>query len=393
MTLSLDRYRLLGRSGLRVSPLCLGTMTFGTEWGWGSDEKESRKVFDKYADYGGNFIDTANAYTNGTSEKMLGTFLKGRRDRFVVATKFTANMQPDDPNAGGNHRKNIRRSVEDSLKRLQTDYIDLYWLHVWDNRAPWEEVMSTLNDLVREGKVNYIGVSDTPAWQVARANTLAIERGWEPFTALQIEYSLIQRTVERDLIPMAREMGLGVTPWSPLAGGVLAGKYTRKDIGEDAKHHQPKNAKGGKNQPQQVKKVAADDEMPTRKGFAIAMGNLSPRGLDITDAVKTVASETGHTPAQVAIRWLLEKPGVASPIIGARDVKQLEDNLGALEIDLTHDQIAFLDRASAIEVGFPHDFLQHDIVRRFVDGDTVIACGHHDVHDRAHDRDFREAAE
>jgi aryl-alcohol dehydrogenase-like predicted oxidoreductase len=390
MTLSLDHYRLLGRSGLRVSPLCLGTMTFGTEWGWGSDDKEARRIFDKYADYGGNFIDTANAYTSGTSEKFLGQFLKGRRDRFVVATKFTANMDPSDPNAGGNHRKNIRRSVEESLKRLGTDYIDLYWLHVWENRTPWEEVMSTLNDLVREGKVNYIGVSDTPAWQVARANTIAAHHGWTPFTALQVEHSLIQRTVERDLIPMAQELGLGVTPWSPLAGGVLAGKYTRKDIEQNARHQQqPKNAKG-KTAPKQEH---ADDEMPTRKGFAVAMGNLSPRGLDIADAVKTVAAETGHTPSQVAIRWLLEQPGVTSPIIGARTVKQLEDNLGALAVELNGEQLAFLDRASAIEPGFPHDFLRNDIVRRFVDGDTVIDRPAH-APEHAHDhRHLREAAE
>jgi aryl-alcohol dehydrogenase-like predicted oxidoreductase len=390
MTMSLDHYRLLGRSGLRVSPLCLGTMTFGTEWGFGADDKESRKIFDKYADYGGNFIDTANAYTNGTSEKFLGTFLKGRRDRFVVATKFSANMTPDDPNAGGNHRKNIRRSVEESLKRLGTDYIDLYWLHVWENRTPWEEVMSTLNDLVREGKVNYIGVSDTPAWQIARANTIAEHHGWTPFTALQVEYSLIQRTVERDLIPMAQELGLGVTPWSPLAGGVLAGKYTRKDI-EEVKQ-QPKNAKGAKNQP--VQKRQADDEMPSRKGFAQMLGALSPRGLDIADAVKTVAGESGHTASQVAIRWLLEQPGVSSPIIGARTVKQLEDNLGALEVELNHEQMDFLNRASAIEHGFPHDFLHSDMVRKFVDGDTVIdraANAHNHADDQQ--RHIREAAE
>src|SRR5919199_5407511 len=223
----LNHYRLLGRSRLRVSPLCLGTMTFGTEAGWGADKQESQKVFDLYVDRGGNFIDTADAYTSGTSETYLGEFIQSRREQLVLATKYTCNTRQGDPNAGGNHRKNMIQSVEASLKRLKTDYIDLYWLHMWEFRTPVEEVMRAFDDLVRAGKVLYIGVSDTPAWKVSQANMLADLRGWTPLIGLQIEYSLVERTVERDLIPMARELNIGVVPWSPLGGGVLTGKYSR----------------------------------------------------------------------------------------------------------------------------------------------------------------------
>src|SRR3954467_12466780 len=278
--LSLDTYRLLGRSGLRVSPLALGAMTFGTDWGWGADERDARRIFDAYVDRGGNFIDTANQYTNGTSERFVGEFAGDRRERLVIATKYTLTTRPGDPNAGGNHRKSMLRSVEESLKRLKTDYIDLLYLHVWDFTTPVEEIMRAMDDLVRAGKVLYVGISDTPAWQVARMQTIADLRGWSPLIALEIEYSLIERTVERDLIPMARELGLGVIPWSPLASGVLSGKYSRKDleIGDGS--------------------AAA---IGTRKDIAASNGALTERGLAIAEIVKTVAKEIGKTPAQVAL--------------------------------------------------------------------------------------------
>ena len=227
--MSVKDYVTLGRSGLRVSPLTLGTMTFGTEWGWGTEENISRDVFNRYIDAGGNFIDTADLYTAGTSETMVGKFITERnlRDRVVLATKFTFNAEPGNPNAGGNGRKNIYRALEGSLNRLQTDYIDLYWLHAWDTLTPVEEVVSTLNDLVRQGKIRHYGFSDTPAWYVARAQTLAELQGKERLIALQLEYSLVERNIEREHIPVAQELGIGILPWSPLAGGFLAGKYER----------------------------------------------------------------------------------------------------------------------------------------------------------------------
>src|SRR6201984_1375735 len=226
------RYRLLGKSGLRVSELCLGTMTFGEDWGWGSSKEESRKLYDTFLEAGGNFIDTANVYTNGTSERLLGEFMHGHRERLVLATKYTNAAPGTDPNAAGNQRKSIVQAVEASLKRLQTDYIDLYWLHIWDQITPVEEVMRAFDDLVRQGKVLYVGVSDAPAWWIAQAHTIAEFRGWSPFVGLQIEYSLIERTVERELIPVAKALGLTVTAWSPLAGGVLTGKYASGDAGD-----------------------------------------------------------------------------------------------------------------------------------------------------------------
>src|SRR5258705_5640675 len=219
------RYRLLGNSGLRVSEAALGTMTFGEDWGWGVGKDESRKVYDAFRNAGGNFIDTANIYTNGTSESFLGEFAKDHRQSMVLATKYTNANPGTDPNAAGNHRKSMMQSVEGSLKRLQTDYIDLYWVHVWDQITPVEEVMRGLDDLVRQGKVLYVGISDAQAWWIAQANTLAQLRGWSPFVGLQIEYSLIERTVERELVPMAKALNLGWTAWAPLAGGMLTGKY------------------------------------------------------------------------------------------------------------------------------------------------------------------------
>jgi aryl-alcohol dehydrogenase-like predicted oxidoreductase len=351
MAFSLDRYRLLGRSGLRVSPLALGTMTFGADWGWGSDKDEARQIFDAYLDRGGNFVDTANQYTNGTSEQLIGEFAARIRDRLVIATKYTLLTRPGDPNSGGNHRKSMVSSVEASLRRLNTDYIDLLYLHAWDATTPVEEVLRAMDDLVRAGKVLYVGISDTPAWQVARMQTIADLRGWSPLIALQIEYSLIERTVERDLVPMAAEMGLGVIPWSPLGSGVLTGKYTRADLDAGA---------------------GTGDPVGTRKNVAAAAGSLTERGLAIADVVKDVATEIGATPAQVAIAWTLRNPAVTAPIIGARTPAQLADNLGALDVRLTDEQVSALERVSAIELGFPHDLLARPMARSVVFGDISL---------------------
>ena len=231
--MSLDQYVTLGNSGLRVSPFCLGAMTFGDDWGGGSSVADAESIVTKFMERGGNFIDTANAYTKGHSEKIIGDYIHKhgiRRDQLVIATKFFANLFPGDPNGGGASRKSIAAACDESLRRLQTDYIDLYWMHLWDRYTPIEETMRALDDLVTSGKVRYIGFSDTPAWKVAQAQVTANFRGWAPLIALQIEYSLIERTVEGELIPMAAELGLGVTPWSPLRGGVLTGKYTRENV-------------------------------------------------------------------------------------------------------------------------------------------------------------------
>jgi len=352
-SLTLDTYRLLGRSGLRVSPLALGAMTFGSDWGWGADGNEARRIFDAYVDHGGNFIDTANQYTNGTSEKLLGEFSSGRRERLVLATKYTLPLRPGDPNSGGNHRKSMVRSVEDSLTRLRTDYIDLLYLHAWDATTPVEEVVRAMDDLVRAGKVLYLGISDTPAWQVSRMQAIAELRGWSPLIALQIEYNLIERTVERDLIPMAREMGLGVVPWSPLASGVLTGKYSKSDL----------DAGDG-----------TASAAGTRKNIAAGNGALTERGLKIADVVKSVATELGKTPSQVALAWTLLNPAVTAPIVGARTQKQLEDNLGALTVSFTEAQIARLAEASAVELGFPHEFLARPLTRNVMFGEVKIAA-------------------
>ncbi|HVT52275.1 MAG TPA: aldo/keto reductase [Dongiaceae bacterium] len=349
---TLDTYRLLGRSGLRVSPLALGTMTFGTDWGWGADATEARRIFDAYLDRGGNFIDTANQYTNGTAEKFVGEFAREKREQLVIATKYTLPLRAGDPNAGGNHRKSMVRSVESSLQRLQTDYIDLLYLHAWDFLTPVEEILRAMDDLVRAGKLLYVGISDAPAWQVARMQTIADLRGWSPLIALQVEYNLIERTIERDLAPMAREMGLGVIPWSPLASGVLTGKYSRADL----------DAGSG------VASAAG-----SRKNVAAAQDALNARGLDIADVVKAVAQELGKSPAQIALAWTLLNPAVTAPIIGARTLKQLEDNLGALDVAFTDDQRRRLDEISAIELGFPHAMLARPMTRAVMFGDLKIA--------------------
>lgn len=350
MSLTLDTYRLLGRSGLRVSPLALGAATFGTEWGWGAEQDEARKLFDLYVERGGNFIDTASTYTNGSSERLLGEFTRDNRESLVLATKYSTLRRPGDPNSGGNHRKTMFAAVETSLRRLNTDYIDLLYLHLWDFTTPVEEILRGMDDLVRQGKVLYVAISNVPAWQVSRMQAIADLRGWSPLVALQIEYNLIERTGERDLIPMAREMGLGVTSWSPLAGGVLTGKYSRGDL-------------------------RATDNAPgdgSRRSVTIANGTLTERNLAIVDVVKEVAAELGRTPAQVGLAWNLRNPGVTAPVIGARTPAQLEDNLGALTVDLTPSQLARLDEASAVDLGFPHAMLARDTTLELTRGDLKI---------------------
>lgn len=311
-------------------------MTFGEDWGWGAPRDESRRVYDAFLEAGGNFIDTANGYTNGTSESLLGEFMPGHRDRIVLATKYTNANPGTDPNAAGNHRKSMMLAVEASLKRLQTDYIDLYWLHIWDQITPIDEVMRAFDDLVRQGKILYAGVSDIPAWIVAKANTLADLRGWTPFVGLQIEYSLLQRAPERDLLPMAKDMGLGVTPWSPLAGGRLSGKQLVPDGLKDSRQNAPGL--------QQYMAMNAFKEAIVRE-------------------VVTIARECSHSPAQVALAWLRQRPESVIPIIGARNLAQFKDNLGCLDVKLAPEIMERLDAVSRIDLGFPHDFLATDMVR------------------------------
>jgi aryl-alcohol dehydrogenase-like predicted oxidoreductase len=334
------RYTLLGRSGLRVSELCLGTMTFGDDWGWGAPLDTSRRIFDLYADAGGNFIDTANKYTNGSSETFLGELLAGRRDEFVIGTKYTLQTRAGDPNTAGNHRKNLVQSLDASLKRLRTDHVDVYWVHARDTWTPVDEVMRALDDQVRAGKVLYVGVSDWPAWEIAEANTLADLRGWSAFIGLEIEYSLIQRTPERDLLPMAHAFGLGVTCWSPLGGGLLTGKYLAGASGNE-----------------QARLARGDGPQITEPGDRTVRELVA------------VASEIGAEPAQVALAWLLAQPGGVIPIVGATKETQMKQNLGCLEIALEPRHVARLNDASAIELGFPHDFLRQENIKQIVYGD------------------------
>ena len=342
--MSLTDYVTLGHSGLRVSPLCLGTMTFGEEWGWGAAKDEARKVYDTYRDAGGNFVDTANVYTMGHSEKIIGDFIghdRSRRDRIVIATKFFGNLYAGDPNGGGAGRKAIIAACEHSLRRLQTDYIDLYWMHAWDRFTPIEETMRALDDLVRAGKVRYIGFSDTPAWKVAQAQLLAQMNSWTPLVALQIEYSLIERTVEGELMPMARELGLGVTPWSPLRGGVLSGKYTRDNA--------------------QTVKADRGDRVHAY---------LTEKNYLLIDELIAIAGELGTTAAAVALSWVQSRPGVASTIIGARRLDQLDQNLDALDVHLTQEQVARLDNLSVPSLNFPATFVA--FATMFSHGGTTV---------------------
>jgi len=337
------KYRLLGKSGLRVSEAALGTMIFGDELGWGSPKAEAQKVYETYREAGGNFIDTANFYTNGTSEKFLGEFMQGHRESVVLATKYSLAVPGNDPNAAGNHRKSMMQAVEASLKRLQTDYIDLYWVHTWDGITPVEEVMRGLDDLVRAGKILYVGISDAPAWWVAQANTLAELRSWTQFIGLQIEYSLIERTVERELIPMAKALNVGVLAWSPLAKGVLSGKY-----------HGEGKADGGRMSNEAMKEFLPEERHATR----------------IITAVKAVSEQVGRSMAQVALAWLRHQTVPVIPIIGARKVSQLQDNLASLDLELSAEQLKSLDGASRIELGFPQDIYAREMVRAIRYGGT-----------------------
>lgn len=332
------RYKLVGRSGLRVSELCLGTMTFGEDWGWGASREVSRQIFDAYAAAGGNFIDTSCNYTNGTAEKFVGEFTHTDRDAFVIATKYSLTSRKEDPNAGGNHRKNMFRTVEGSLKRLQTDYLDLLYLHMWDMATPIDEVMRAVDDLVRAGKVLYAGISDTPAWVVARANTLADARGWSPFVAMQAPYSVLDRALERETIPMARALDLALLPFGVLEGGHLTGKYNQPSA-------EPRRSKKG-------------DES----------------AIKLSEVLMALAEEIHRTPSQIAINWVRQQDSGRHapiiPILGARTLAQINDNLGCLDFALTPEQLQRLSAASPISLGFPRDFVESAHVRGLIFGDT-----------------------
>ncbi len=347
MALQLDDYRLLGHSGLRVSPLSLGTMTFGLNAGWGTSDSDAESMLDHYVDHGGNFNDTANFYGNGGAELLLGKLIAERRQQLVIASKYSLIMRPGDPNSCGNHRKNMVQSVEESLRRLNTDYLDLFYLHLWDNLTPVEEILRAFDDLVRAGKILYVGMSDTPAWQVSRLQAMAELRGWAPLIAMQVPYNLTQRTVEREFMPMAREMGLGILPWSPLAGGVLSGKYRREDL---------------QTQP---------GSFDSRRAINLATGRLSERALAIADVVNTIADEQECNPAQIALAWTLLNPAVTSPIIGARTFDQFKDNLAALQVEFSDSQIAQLDAVSQIETCFPYDMLGNEAAAKMFGGIKV----------------------
>ena len=330
------KYRLLGNSGLRVSDASLGTMTFGEDWGWGSAKDEARKIYEAYREAGGNFIDTANVYTNGSSERFVGEFIKDHRESVVLATKYSNAVPGKDPNAAGNHRKSLVQALEASLKRLQTDYIDLYWVHIWDGLTPVEEVMRGLDDIVRQGKVLYIGISDAPAWWAAQANTLAHLRGWSPFVGLQVEYSLIERTPERELMPMTQALNIGCTAWSPLAGGVLTGKYHGHGSSEQAR----------------LSSDMLKDFRPEQQ-----------RADRVVAAVKQVADQAGRSMAQVALAWLRYRAVPVIPILGARKLAQLQDNLASFDLALSPDQIKVLDDASHIDLGFPQELYAKEFPR------------------------------
>jgi len=324
------RYKLFGHTGLRVSELALGTLTFGEEAGWGRDLEGSRELLELYADAGGNFIDTANRYNAGTSESYVGKLLKGQRDRFVLATKFSVGAMDGDINSAGNHRKNIFRSLHESLERLQTDYVDLYWLHQWDFTTSEEEILRALDDMIRAGKVNYVGISNAPAWVIARANTIAELRGWTAFAGIQIEYSLIERTADRELLPMAKSLDLAVALWGVVGQGILTGKFHR----------------------------TADQAKPEDSTRAPVLGHkLTERNLAIARLADEIGRDTGLTPSQVALNWARSKGQQMIPVVGARTAEQLRENLACLDQPLPAEQCRRLDEESAVRRGEPHDFL------------------------------------
>ncbi len=326
------RYRLLGKSGLRVSELCLGTMTFGEDWGWGASKEVSRQIFDAFVAAGGNFIDTASNYTNGSSERFVGEFIASQRDYFVVATKYTLRRPgaaSNDLNAGGNHRKNMLRTVEQSLKRLQTDVIDLFYLHVWDFTTPVEEILRGLDDLVRSGKVLHVGISDTPAWIASQAQAIADLRGWSRFVAYQGEYNLLERGIERDVLPMTRALDMAVLAFSLLGGGALTGKF---------------NQPAGPGEPTRAQRASEQEQAAAAE-------------------VMNIAAELGRTPSQVAINWVRQQSPNIIPILGARRLAQIEDNLGVLDFALSAEHLARLSAVHPLEPGYPHTFW-NDFVRR-----------------------------
>jgi aryl-alcohol dehydrogenase-like predicted oxidoreductase len=323
------RYKLLGPSGLRVSEICLGTMSFGDVWGFGADERESHRILSSFAEHGGNFIDSANKYHEGQSEEIIGNYLGPDRDRWVVATKYSLAMRSGDPNAAGNSRKNMLQSVEASLRRLRTEFIDVLWVHAWDYTIPAEELMRGLDDLVRSGKVNYVALSDTPAWLASQSNAIAALRGWSPFVALQVEYSLLERTAERELLPMADALGLSVTAWAPMGAGVLTGKYTRRSA----------------------------ESLKDSKRAASNQSRLNDHNLQIAREVDLVADELDRSSAQVAIAWVRQRGNQMIPIVGVRELDQLDDLLGSLEVELSADHVDRLNKASQIELGFPYNLL------------------------------------
>ena len=343
------RYKLLGRSGLRVSELALGALTFGEAWGNGAPKPECRKIFDLFLDNGGNFIDTADKYIDGTSEEFVGEFLAGRRERIVLATKFSLTMRPDDPNGGGNSRKTLQQALNASLKRLKTDYIDLYWVHNWDYMTPVDEVLRGLDDAVRAGKVLYIGISNAPAWVIAQANTMAELRGWNRFVGMQIEYSLIERTPEREFLPFARATDVAVAAWAPLAGGVLTGKYSGQE----------------------------DQDKSVTKRLFMNMRFLKDRNLQIAQAVRQIAEQAGRRPSQVALNWVRRQKGIVIPIIGARTTGQLQENLGCLDFELTPEQMARLDEVSRIPLGYPYEFNGQERIQRQMHGNMLGRIDNH----------------
>jgi aryl-alcohol dehydrogenase-like predicted oxidoreductase len=347
MTMS---YYTLGNSGLRVTRLALGTMTFGTEWGWGVDKETARALVDAYVEAGGNFFDTADVYTGGTSETWLGEFIaeRGLRDRAVISTKFSMNLEQGNPNAGGNGRKNIIRAVEGSLKRLGTDYIDLYILHAWDRLTSPEEVMRTLDDLVRAGKIRHVGLSDVPAWYASRAQSIAEQRGYEPVSALQLEYSLAERNIEHEFVPFGTRHGAGIMVWSPLASGLLSGKYRSDTISKA----------GGRLETMRGS---------TNPGFQ----KFTDRNWAIVAELEKVAGELGRGMAQIALNWASTRPGVASVIIGATRLDQLKDNLGALDFEIPRELLAKLDAVSRPVTPFPYSFFGPEIQGGLTGGQAV----------------------
>ncbi len=345
--MKLDDYLTIGRSGLRVSPLALGTMTFGEDWGMGCSVEVSEQILERYLGLGGNFLDTANFYTKGHSEVIIGDyFAKSKnRDRIVIGTKFSGNMYLKDPNGGGSSRKAIVEQCEQSLRRLKTDYIDLYWLHIWDIHTPIDETLRALDDLVSAGKIRYIGVSDTPAWKVAQAQVLADMRGWTSFIALQLEYSLLERTIEGELVPMAQELGLGITPWGPLRSGTLTGRYTRENQNS----------------------IAGD----SRRAKFIKDFYLNEQAFDVIDILLEGAKELNTTPARIALSWVNNRPGVSSTLMGASSVTQLDDNLASLEIDLPVELRDRLDSATKPVLNFPAEMIKTVGVQMIGNGASV----------------------